>query len=56
MARPDPGARPAARTGISPVQRSQVRGLILLAVLLVLAALLRADKHALFAPGWWRIW
>jgi hypothetical protein len=36
--------------------RQQIRGLILLAVLLALIALLRADKHALFPPGWWRFW
>jgi hypothetical protein len=33
----------------------QIRGLVLLALLLLLLAFLRADKHALFAPGWWRI-
>ena len=36
-------------------QRTQILGLILLALLLVLLAFLRADKHAFFAPGWWRI-
>ncbi len=35
--------------------RSQILGLILLALLIILIAFLRADKHALFAPGWWRI-
>jgi hypothetical protein len=37
------------------VPRQQVRGLILLALLLAFFALMRANWHALFAPGWWRI-
>lgn len=39
----------------SRFQRQQILGLVLLALLLLLIAFLRADKHALFAPGWWRI-
>lgn len=36
-------------------ERLQIRGLVLLALILVLIALLRANWHALFAPGWWRV-
>jgi hypothetical protein len=52
---PQGGPAPTAPAP-SPVQRAQVRGLILLAALIVLAAFLRADWNALFAPGWWRLW
>ncbi len=44
-----------ARPSPTRFQRMQIRGLVLLALLLLLLAFLRADKHALFAPGWWRI-
>lgn len=46
---------PSPRRKPSRFQRTQVLGLILLALLILLIAFLRADKHALFAPGWWRI-
>ncbi len=35
--------------------RQQIRGLILLALLFAFFALMRANWHALFAHGWWRI-
>jgi hypothetical protein len=51
-----PGSqKPAAGRDPDRVTRQQVRGLILLAVLLAFFALMRANWHALFAPGWWRI-
>ncbi|MGC8548537.1 MAG: hypothetical protein ACP5M4_02450 [Acidobacteriaceae bacterium] len=46
---------PSPRRQPSRFQRTQILGLILLALLILLIAFLRADKHALFAPGWWRI-
>lgn len=59
---PDPLRKSAQESGIpsprrkpSRFQRTQILGLILLALLILLIAFLRADKHALFAPGWWRI-
>lgn len=59
---PDSMRHPVSESGDSAskrtptrIQRMQILGLILLALLLVLAAFLRADKHALVAPGWWRI-
>lgn len=45
----------AAKPAPTRIQRMQIMGLILIALLLILIAFLRADKHALFAPGWWRI-
>ena len=59
---PDSLRKPAHESGTrsprrppSRFQRTQILGLILLALLILLIAFLRADKHALFAPGWWRI-
>lgn len=43
------------RRSPSGIQRQQILGLILLALLLLLIAFLRADQHAFFAPCWWRI-
>jgi hypothetical protein len=36
------------------LRRNQVLGLVLVALLVLLVALLRADGRALFPPGWWR--
>jgi hypothetical protein len=35
-------------------RRSQLRGLLVLAALVLLWILYRADRHALFHAGWWR--
>lgn len=37
-------------------RRSQVRGLLLLAVAALLFAILRAGVTRAFNPGWWRLW
>ncbi len=37
-------------------RRRQVRGLLLLAVAILIFSLLRAGVHAVFTPGWWRLW
>ncbi|MHB1022279.1 MAG: hypothetical protein ACYC46_08525 [Acidobacteriaceae bacterium] len=37
-------------------RRRQVRGLLLLALLVLAASLLRAVLHHEFGPGWWRLW
>jgi len=37
-------------------QRSLLRGLILLAVVILIASLARAGFGRLFVPGWWRQW
>jgi hypothetical protein len=43
-----------ARLGLE--QRSLLRGFILLAVIVVLASLVRSDFSRLLVPGWWRQW
>jgi len=35
-------------------RRRQITGLLIIAVIILLAALYRADLHAIFPPGWWR--
>lgn len=37
-------------------QRSVVRGLVLLALMVFLVSVLRARVHNVFLPGWWRHW
>jgi hypothetical protein len=37
-------------------RRRQIRGLLLLAVGVVVFILLRAGLHTVFTPGWWRLW
>ena len=37
-------------------QRSLLRGLILLAVVILIASLARAGFGRLFVPGWWNQW
>jgi len=37
-------------------RRRQVRGLLLLAALAIVFAILRAGVHRVFTAGWWRLW
>lgn len=37
-------------------QRSLLRGLILLALIILIFSLLRAGLDRIFVPGWWRQW
>ncbi|RSL16586.1 hypothetical protein EDE15_2107 [Edaphobacter aggregans] len=37
-------------------RRRQVRGLLLLALVIFIFSLLRGDVHRIFTPGWWRLW
>ena len=37
-------------------RRSQVRGLLFLALAALAFAILRTGVHRVFAPGWWRLW
>jgi hypothetical protein len=37
-------------------RRRQIRGLLLLALAILIFSLLRADLHNVFTPGWWRLW
>jgi hypothetical protein len=36
--------------------RRQVAGLLILAALVLVVALLRSNVHDLLPPGWWRLW
>ncbi len=36
------------------LRRQQAIGILLVAALILLIALLRADRGMLFPPGWWR--
>lgn len=37
-------------------RRRQIRGLLLLAALILIFSLLRSGLHNVFTPGWWRLW
>lgn len=37
-------------------RRRQVRGLLLLALAVIVFAILRAGLHRVFSVGWWRLW
>lgn len=38
------------------LRKRQVSGLLLIAGVILVVALLRANLHDVFPPGWWRIW
>lgn len=44
------------RARVRREQQSLLRGLILLAVVILIASLARAGCGRLFVPGWWRQW
>lgn len=46
----------ALRSRLRLEQRSLLRGLILLAVVVLIASLARAGFGRLFVPRWWRQW
>jgi hypothetical protein len=49
--------QPAPSTSRRQIERRrQVRGLLLLAIVILIFSLLRADTHTIFTPGWWRLW
>jgi hypothetical protein len=37
-------------------RRRQVRGLVMLAVAVLIFSVLRAGVHRVFGLGWWRLW
>lgn len=37
-------------------RRQQVRGMLWLAAILLIATLVRAARHHMLGPGWWRLW
>lgn len=38
------------------LRKRQVYGLLLIAGVILAVALLRANPHDVFPPGWWRFW
>ena len=38
------------------LRKRQVYGLLLIAVVILAVALLRANPHDVFPRGWWRFW
>jgi hypothetical protein len=38
------------------LRKRQVFGLLLIAAVILAIALLRANLHNIFPPGWWRFW
>jgi hypothetical protein len=46
----------ARRSRLRLEQRSLLRGLILLALVVLIVSLARAGFGRLFVPGWWRQW
>ncbi len=38
------------------LRKRQVYGLLIVAVILLVAGVARSSMHDLFPPGWWRIW
>lgn len=49
------GPATATRRPLSAsLRRRQVAGILLIAAAILVFALLRADWHGIFPPGWWR--
>jgi len=38
------------------LRKRQIYGLLLIAAAILVIALLRANFHNIFPPGWWRFW
>jgi hypothetical protein len=38
------------------LKRRQIAGLLIIAAVIALFALLRATPHTVFPAGWWRFW
>jgi len=37
-------------------RRRQIRGLLVLAAVILIFSFLRSGPHHVFTPGWWRLW
>jgi hypothetical protein len=51
---PQPSAPSTARRQTE--RRRQIRGLLLVAIAILVFSILRAGPHNIFTPGWWRLW
>jgi hypothetical protein len=38
------------------LRRRQLSGLLLIAAVILVVALIRSDLHAVLPHGWWRLW
>jgi hypothetical protein len=46
--------RPIKWTAREQLRKRQLLGLLLVALIILVVALFRADLHSVFPPGWWR--
>lgn len=46
----------ARASGERVERRRQVRGLLMLAIAVLVFSVLRAGVHRVFGVGWWRLW
>jgi hypothetical protein len=46
----------ARESGERLERRRQVRGLLMLAIAVLIFSVLRAGVHRVFGVGWWRLW
>jgi hypothetical protein len=53
MSAPDP-AQTTERRQVE--RRRQIRGLLMLALVVLLLSMMRRGFHTVFAPNWWRLW
>jgi hypothetical protein len=51
-----PSNRPHVIKQKQAERRRQIRGLLLLAAVVLVFSLLHAGLHTVFTPGWWRLW
>jgi hypothetical protein len=48
--------RPENNASEKAERRAQIRGLLVLGILAIVFAILRAGVHRVFTVGWWRLW
>lgn len=48
--------KPARNSRDADLRRQQVRGLLWLAAIVLVIAILRAGVRNVLLPGWWRVW
>jgi hypothetical protein len=46
----------ASETPRTHERRRQIRGLLLLAAVVLVFSVMRAGAHRVFTVGWWRLW
>jgi hypothetical protein len=51
-----PSKRPHLIEQKQTERRRQIRGLLLLAAVVLVFSLLHSGLHTVFTPGWWRLW